>query len=79
MPPKHALSVSLTEHLASFIKTEIASGRYSTASEVVRAGLRLLQERAPAGVTSDGSGDTSTPSPKNRARAGNRTALAGKR
>ncbi|QYD67048.1 type II toxin-antitoxin system ParD family antitoxin [Paraburkholderia edwinii] len=45
MPSKHALSVSLTERLASFVRTEIAEGRYSTASEVVRAGLRLLEQQ----------------------------------
>ena len=43
MPSKHAVSVSLTEHLNRFVRTEIASGRYRTASEVVRAGLRLLE------------------------------------
>jgi antitoxin ParD1/3/4 len=44
MPSKHAISVSLTEHLDSFVKSELAAGRYRTASEVVRAGLRLLEE-----------------------------------
>nr|WP_244973328.1 type II toxin-antitoxin system ParD family antitoxin [Paraburkholderia rhynchosiae] len=44
MPSKHAFSVSLTEHLASFVRAEIAEGRYGTVSEVVRAGLRLLEE-----------------------------------
>jgi antitoxin ParD1/3/4 len=56
MPSKHAISVSLTEHLDSFVKSELAAGRYRTASEVVRAGLRLLEEqttqrRAPSGLT----------------------------
>ncbi|RZF31205.1 type II toxin-antitoxin system ParD family antitoxin [Paraburkholderia sp. UYCP14C] len=78
MPPKHSLSISLTEHLASFIKMEVASGRYSTASEVVRAGLRLLQEGAPGGTASDSSGDTSTLSSEDRARVGDHAALAGK-
>lgn len=45
MPSKHAISVSLTEHLDLFVKSELASGRYRTASEVVRAGLRLLEEQ----------------------------------
>ncbi|WP_408256290.1 type II toxin-antitoxin system ParD family antitoxin [Paraburkholderia caledonica] len=53
MPSKHALCVSLTERLASFIKAEIAVGRYSTASEVVRAGLRLLQEQSMPSLGSD--------------------------
>lgn len=77
MPPKHALSVSLTEHFASFIKMEIASGRYSTASEVVRAGLRLLQERAPGGTASDSNGDTALNS-QNHVGAGDNAALSGK-
>ena len=45
MPSKHALSISLTEHLALFVRSEIAGGRYRTASEVIRAGLRLLEGR----------------------------------
>lgn len=36
-------NVSLTPELESFVDRQVASGRYQTASEVVRAGLRLLQ------------------------------------
>ena len=38
-------NVNLTEHFDDFIKTGITSGRFSNASEVVRAGLRLLEQR----------------------------------
>lgn len=38
-------SLSLGEHWETFIKNEIASGRYSSASEVVRDALRNLEER----------------------------------
>ena len=38
-------SLSLGEHWEVFIKKEIASGRYGSASEVVRDALRALEER----------------------------------
>jgi antitoxin ParD1/3/4 len=38
-------SISLDDHLANFIDKQLQSGRYGTASDVVRAGLRLLEER----------------------------------
>ena len=44
MPSKHNLNVSLTEHLCDFIAGQVASGRFRTASEVVRAALRLLEQ-----------------------------------
>jgi len=38
-------NVSLTEHFDRFIETGITTGRFSNASEVVREGLRLLEQR----------------------------------
>jgi antitoxin ParD1/3/4 len=38
-------SVSLGGHFAEFIGEQVARGRFSSASDVVRAGLRLLEER----------------------------------
>ncbi len=37
-------SISLGDHFADFIDTQVAGGRYASASDVVRAGLRLLEE-----------------------------------
>lgn len=38
-------NVNLTEHLDRFVETRVSSGRFSNASEVVREGLRLLEQR----------------------------------
>ena len=40
-----ASSYTLGHHFEGFVKSLLNSGRYSTASEVMRDGLRLLQER----------------------------------
>lgn len=37
-------SISLDDHFASFLAQEVASGRYRSHSEVIRAGLRLLED-----------------------------------
>jgi antitoxin ParD1/3/4 len=38
-------SFSLGGHFSDFIEAQVAEGRYDNASDVVRAGLRLLEER----------------------------------
>ncbi|HEY9422921.1 MAG TPA: type II toxin-antitoxin system ParD family antitoxin [Thermoanaerobaculia bacterium] len=38
------LNISLTPELEEFVSKRVASGRYQSASEVIRQGLRLLQE-----------------------------------
>jgi antitoxin ParD1/3/4 len=50
---KHALSVSLTEHLCNFVASQVASGRFGTSSEVVRAALRLLERDLNVPVSFD--------------------------
>jgi antitoxin ParD1/3/4 len=43
MAVRTSMNVSLTPQLAKFIERRVTSGRYHTASEVVREGLRLLE------------------------------------
>lgn len=38
-------NITLSAHFEVFIRRQIESGRYNNASEVVRAGLRLLQDQ----------------------------------
>ena len=39
------MNVSLTPELEAYVAAKVASGRYNSASEVVREALRLLEER----------------------------------
>lgn len=38
-------SISLDKHFTDFLACEVSTGRYRSASEVVRAGLRLLEDQ----------------------------------
>ena len=38
-------SVALGAHFEAFIQSSIVSGRYNNASEVIRSGLRLLEDQ----------------------------------
>ena len=39
------MNVSIGDRLESFVESAVKSGRYASASEVVREGLRLVEER----------------------------------
>lgn len=38
-------SVALGSHFEEFLKSQLDSGRYNNASEIIREGLRLLENR----------------------------------
>ena len=38
------MNISLTPELEELVQKKVESGRYSSASEVIRAGLRLLEQ-----------------------------------
>jgi antitoxin ParD1/3/4 len=42
------LNVSLSDEFVDFVESEVASGEYVSASEIVRDGLRLLQREKAA-------------------------------
>lgn len=45
MARESSLNVSLTPTLRNYIRAKVRSGRYESASEVIRESLRALQER----------------------------------
>ena len=49
MARQTTLNVSLTATLRDYVQSRIDSGRYESASEVIRDGLRALQEREQSG------------------------------
>ena len=50
MTTRKTMNVSLTPELERSVAERVASGRYRTASEVVRAALRLLEKEEKEGL-----------------------------
>ena len=71
MATRTTLNVSLPAQLGQFIEQRIASGRYSSASEVIRAALRLLEEcegqRVPPAIARRHTGQSGKPAHSRRA------------
>jgi antitoxin ParD1/3/4 len=42
------MNVSLTDELSEFVKAKVSSGRYTSASEVVREALRIMEQTEEA-------------------------------
>jgi antitoxin ParD1/3/4 len=70
MPGTPTRNVSLTEELERYIRFQVSSGHYSNASEVVRAGLRLLIERDQISLTGHNSQNSMLGTPKDEAKSG---------
>ena len=54
MPTQHTLNVSLTPELVAYVAGLVATGRYSSSSEVIRAALRSLQREEPNSAAAAG-------------------------
>jgi antitoxin ParD1/3/4 len=52
MHRRKTANISLTPELTAFVESRVASGRYQTASEVVREALRLLEQREAQRISS---------------------------
>lgn len=63
MTTRKTMNVSLTPELERSVAERVASGRYRTASEVVRAALRLLEKEEKEGLHHE-------PRPRSRSRGG---------
>ena len=56
------MNVSLTTELENFVSAKVESGRYNSASEVVREALRLLEEHDHARAAQLAARGSTTPS-----------------
>ena len=82
-------SVALGSHFEEFVKKQLESGRFNNVSEVIRAGLRLLEDEEKLrqlrhrelraaiqqGIDSEDAGSVEEVVTRNRARRGKSKAL----
>ena len=77
-------SVALGSHFEEFVKKQLESGRFNNVSEIVRAGLRLLEDEEKlrqlkvaiqAGIDSEDAGSVEEVVARNRARRAKSKAL----
>ena len=65
MAGRKTITVSITPEQDAFVRDRLKSGRFSSVSEVVRAGLRLLERddlRSSAALTPNGPTESDTSS-----------------
>lgn len=62
MAAKFSRHIALTGHLASYVDGKVAGGEYASASDMVRAALRLLIERDEERAARAGSPEGKRPS-----------------
>ncbi|MFK5595681.1 type II toxin-antitoxin system ParD family antitoxin [Methylobacterium sp. HMF5984] len=70
MIERRPISVSLTPELHAFVSDLVASGGYGNASEVVRAGLRLLRHEEAARLRHGSKGAAASEHPPMRTGSG---------
>ena len=77
-------SVALGSHFEEFVRKQLESGRFNNVSEIVRAGLRLLEDEEKlrqlkvaiqAGIDSEDAGSVEEVVARNRARRGKSKAV----
>lgn len=64
MTAKHPRHIALTGPLANYVNGKVATGEYASASELIRAALRLLIEHEAAKALTTGTASSNPPPPQ---------------